>query len=169
MNQHMVFDSPLGLLTAVENDAGLAAVYMSEHKRRPAQGTLGPRMSASDSPVLAATQRQLDEYFRHGRKEFSLPLAPVGSGFAQRVWGALRTIPYGELRSYGQVAALLGDSSMAQAVGAANGRNPLSIIVPCHRVVGASGALVGYAGGIERKQFLLELENPARMQPATLF
>lgn len=169
MNQHAVLDSPLGLLTAVENDAGLAAVYMAEHRRRPAEGTFGPQVPAAGSEVLAATAQQLAEYFQGVRKEFSLPLSPVGSEFAHRVWDALRTIPYGELRSYGQVAAQLGQPGMAQAVGAANGRNPLSIIVPCHRVVGAAGALVGYAGGLARKQFLLELENPARRQPATLF
>ncbi len=169
MVQHLVFDSPLGLLTAVENDAGLAAVYMAEHKRRPAWETLGARVTASDSPTLTATVEQLGEYFSGQRRDFSLPLAPVGSVFAHRVWGALREIPYGELRSYGQLAAMLGDPSMAQAVGSANGRNPLSIIVPCHRVVGSTGSLVGYAGGLPRKQFLLELENPARTQPATLF
>ncbi|MFC8303916.1 methylated-DNA--[protein]-cysteine S-methyltransferase [Specibacter sp. NPDC057265] len=169
MKQHAVFDSPLGPLTAVENDAGLAAVYMADHKRRPGLETLGPQLSAADSPVLAATIEQLGEYFHGGRKEFSLPLSPLGSVFAHRVWEVLRSIGYGELRTYSQVAALLGNPAMAQAVGAANSRNPLSIIVPCHRVVGAAGSLVGYAGGMARKQFLLELEDPSRVQTAPLF
>lgn len=169
MIRHSVFDSPLGPLTAVENDAGLAAVYMAEHKRRPAWETLGEQLPASASPVLAATAEQLDEYFSHGRREFSLPLAPAGSDFQHRVWAALREIPYGELRSYGALGAMLGDPSMAQAVGSANGRNPISIIVPCHRVVGSDGSLTGYAGGLERKQFLLELENPSRTHTEALF
>ena len=169
MVQHVVFDSPLGPLTAVENDAGLAGVYMAEHKRGPARETIGERVSVSGSPVLAATAAQLGEYFAGSLREFSLPLAPAGSAFQQRVWAVLREIPYGELRSYGELAAILGDPSMAQAVGSANGRNPISIIVPCHRVVGSDGSLVGYAGGLERKQFLLELENPARTRTETLF
>lgn len=173
MVKHMIFDSPLGPLTAVANDAGLQAVYMAEHKRRPAQETMGVLVSGSStvlaSPVLAATAEQLGEYFSGARREFSLPLAPLGSEFQLRVWAALSVIPYGELRTYGQLAALLGDKSMAQAVGSANGRNPLSIIVPCHRVVGADGSLVGYAGGLERKQFLLELENPSRVHTEVLF
>ncbi len=169
MVQHMVLDSPLGPLTLVENDAGLAAVYMAQHKRRPAWETMGAAVGLAGSPVLSAAAEQLGEYFVRSRRDFSLPLAPVGSGFQQRVWAALRAIPYGEVRTYGQLAAMLGDRSMAQAVGAANGRNPISIVVPCHRVVGSDGSLVGYAGGVERKQFLLELENPARTHTEALF
>ncbi len=169
MLKHTVFDSPVGLLTAVANDAGLAAVYMAEHKRRPAQETLGERVAASDCEVLAATVAQLGEYFDGSRTSFSIPLAPVGNPFQHRVWAALREIPYGELRSYGDLAAMLGDRNLAQAVGSANGRNPISIIVPCHRVVGADGSLVGYAGGLPRKQFLLELEYPSRTHTEALF
>ena len=156
MVRHMVFDSPLGLLTAVENGSGLQAVYMAEHKRRPAWDTFGEEVEASVSPVLAQTAAELGKYF-------------AGDPFQQRVWAALRIIPYGEVRSYGELAAALGDRSMAQAVGSANGRNPISIVVPCHRVLGSDGSLVGYAGGLERKQFLLELENPARSHTETLF
>lgn len=169
MVRHMVFDSPLGLLTAVENGSGLQAVYMAEHKRRPAWDTFGEEVEASVSPVLAQTAAELGKYFAGDRQEFSVPLAPRGSPFQQRVWAALRIIPYGEVRSYGELAAALGDRSMAQAVGSANGRNPISIVVPCHRVLGSDGSLVGYAGGLERKQFLLELENPARSHTETLF
>lgn len=169
MIRHMVFDSPLGLLTAVEHDAGLAAVYMAEHRRRPALETFGEAVAPAASQVLDATAEQLGEYFSGVRHSFSLPLAPVGSDFQHRVWAALREIPYGELRSYGELAAMLGDPSMAQAVGSANGRNPISIVVPCHRVVGSDGSLTGYAGGLERKQFLLELENPSRTHTEALF
>lgn len=169
MVRHMVFDSPLGLLTAVENSTGLQAVYMAEHKRRPALETLGAAVQASGSPVLAQTAAELAGYFSGDLREFSVPLAPCGSDFQQRVWAALRTIPFGEVRSYGELAAHLGDRSMAQAVGSANARNPISIIIPCHRVLGSAGSLVGYAGGLERKQFLLELENPARTHTDMLF
>ena len=169
MIKHMIIDSPLGLLTLVENCTGLQAVYMAEHKRRPAQETLGQQVSGTSSPVLATAAEQLGDYFTGSREEFSLPLAPLGSPFQQKVWAALGEIPYGELRTYGELAAFLGDKSMAQAVGSANGRNPLSIIVPCHRVVGSDGSLVGYAGGLERKQFLLELENPGRTHTEALF
>lgn len=165
--QHMIIDSPMGPLTLVENDAGLAAVYMAEHKRRPGVETLGGVVTGS--PVLSAAAEQLGEYFTGSGRDFSLPLAPAGSDFQHRVWAALGEIPYGELRTYGQLAAHLGDPSMAQAVGAANGRNPISIIVPCHRVVGSDGSLTGYAGGLERKQFLLELENPAWTHTEALF
>lgn len=167
--QYTVFDSPLGPLTAVANREGLAAVYMSEHKRRPDLNALGSRVKAAENSFLAATVEQLGEYFEGSRTSFSIPLAPAGNDFQHRVWAALATIPYGELRSYGDVAQMLGDRSMAQAVGSANGRNPISIIVPCHRVVGANGALVGYAGGLGRKQFLLELENPKRTHTESLF
>lgn len=169
MRAHTIFDSPIGLLTAVENDAGLAAVYMAEHKRRPAPDALGECVDISSSAVLTAAAEQLGEYFAGSRKVFSLPLAPVGSAFAHRVWKALTSIPYGELRTYADLAEMLGDRSMAQAVGSANARNPISIVVPCHRVVGADGSLVGYAGGLARKQFLLERENPTRTHTEALF
>ncbi len=169
MIAHVVFDSPLGPLTAVANDAGLSAVYMAQHRRRPGWETFGARVEAAASPVLSATVGQLGEYFAGERREFSVPLAPAGSPFQQRVWQTLREIPYGEMRSYGELARTLGDKSLAQAVGTANGRNPISIIVPCHRVVGADGSLVGYAGGLERKQFLLELENPSWARTEALF
>lgn len=165
MNTHTVIDSPIGPLTAVANDRGLAALYMEVHKRRPDLDTFGAR----DDARFAEVAEQLAEYFGGQRREFTVPLAPVGNDFQHRVWNALRLIPYGEVRSYGDLAASLGDRSMAQAVGSANGRNPISIIVPCHRVVGADGSLVGYAGGLERKQFLLELENPSWTHTEALF
>ncbi|WP_125612393.1 methylated-DNA--[protein]-cysteine S-methyltransferase [Specibacter cremeus] len=163
--QHGIIDSPLGPLTAVRNDGGVCALYMARHVRRPGRETMGERSDGAFADVA----EQLAEYFARERRTFDLPLAPVGNPFQQRVWAALRLIPYGTTCSYGDLAASLGDRSMAQAVGSANGRNPISIIVPCHRVVGADGSLVGYAGGLDRKQFLLELEDPRRTHTEALF
>ncbi len=162
---HAVMDSPVGELTLVGSGAALAGVYFAEHVRRPEPGRFGVR----DDTAFADARRQLTEYFDGSRRTFELDLAPVGNAFQQRVWAQLRAIPYGETRTYGQLAAALGDRGLARAVGAANGQNPLSIIVPCHRVVGSDGKLTGYAGGVERKAFLLELETPADRRPAALF
>lgn len=161
--RHTVLPSPLGPLTVVgEEDAragggALTGVYFEGHLRGPSPARLGPR--DDDRPEFTALGRQLDEYFAGDRTVFDVPLAPRGEPFRQRVWALLRQIPYGQTRSYGQLARELGDPALAQAVGSANGRNPLSVIVPCHRVVGADGSLTGYAGGLERKRFLLELEG----------
>ena len=111
------------------------------------------------SPLLEEAARQLQEYFAGCRREFSLPLAPRGTEFQRQVWHALEGIPYGETRTYGEIARAIGKSKACRAVGMANHRNPLSILVPCHRVVGADGSLTGYGGGLEAKQFLLELEK----------
>ncbi|MVA77416.1 methylated-DNA--[protein]-cysteine S-methyltransferase [Auraticoccus sp. F435] len=153
---HTVLDSPLGPLTLVARDGALCAVLMSEHR----QSRLLPG-ERRDADFVAAV-RQLGEYFAGERREFELPLAPAGPPFDQRVWALLRRIPYGETRSYGDLARELGGAGFSQAVGRANGRNPLAVVVPCHRVVGADGSLTGYAGGLERKRALLHLENPAR-------
>jgi methylated-DNA-[protein]-cysteine S-methyltransferase len=112
----------------------------------------------ADAPFAAAAA-QLDAYFAGTRRTFDLPIAPAGSDFQRRVWSALTAIPYGSVTSYGRLAAAIGRARGARAVGLANGRNPISIVVPCHRVVGAGGALVGYGGGLERKRFLLALEG----------
>ncbi|GAA2780002.1 methylated-DNA--[protein]-cysteine S-methyltransferase [Saccharopolyspora taberi] len=154
---HTVIDSPLGELTLVGDGEALTGVYFEGHRRRPAQETFGPRVETG----FEETARQLGEYFAGERTRFELPLAPRGDEFHQRVWAQLAEIPYGETRSYGDLARALGDPALAQAVGAANGRNPLCVVVPCHRVVGADGALTGYAGGLDRKRFLLDLEEPA--------
>lgn len=154
---HTIIDSPLGELTLVAHDGVLAGLYFPDHVRGPDRRTFGPRV---DTGFDAAVE-QLREYFRGSRVQFELPLAPRGSAFQQRVWNLLRDIPYGETRSYGQLARELGNPALAREVGGANARNPLSIVVPCHRVVGADGRLVGYAGGLERKRFLLDLEAPA--------
>jgi methylated-DNA-[protein]-cysteine S-methyltransferase len=155
---HTVIASPVGGLTVVAEDDRLSGLYFEGHKRGPGPEDLGMR---SDAAPFEETRRQLDEYFAGERTEFSLPLAPRGSDFQHRVWTLLREIPFGETRSYGELAVRLGGMRLARAVGAANGRNPLSIIVPCHRLVGANSDLTGFAGGVERKRFLLELEQPA--------
>ncbi len=155
MTTHSIMMSPIGPLTVVERDGGLAAVYMAEHAHAPDVEGLGERV---DDALPEAT-RQLQEYFAGERTEFDLPLNPAGTEFQRQVWAVLSTIPYGETWTYGELAAALGRPSAARAVGMANGRNPISIVVPCHRVVGSSGKLTGYAGGVERKDFLLRLER----------
>lgn len=150
--------SPVGTLTVVVSAAGLRAVmWGSEHEKL----RLGPIVRDGDDPtgVLAATVQQLGEYFAGQRTDFDLPLDPVGSEFQSAAWMALRLIPYGETVSYGEQARRMGDARKARAVGAANGRNPISIIVPCHRVVGANGSLTGFGGGIENKAWLLDHER----------
>ena len=112
-----------------------------------------------ETPILKEANNQLQEYFKGQRKEFSLPLAPVGTEFMLRVWEALRAIPYGETRSYKEIATAVGNSKACRAVGMANNRNPISIVTPCHRVIGSNGDLVGYAGGLDVKLYLLNLEK----------
>ena len=147
------FASPIGELTVTSDGQAVTGLYMEDH---------GPSLADHEpveDAVLAAARRQLSEYFAGERREFELPLRPRGTPFQWEVWAALRTIGYGETVSYGELAAQLGRPSAARAVGLANGRNPISIVVPCHRVIGADGALTGYGGGIARKRFLLELES----------
>jgi methylated-DNA-[protein]-cysteine S-methyltransferase len=154
-----VIDSPVGPLTLVASGAGLRAVlWMHEMDVRV---RVGPVDAEHEDPngVLAAAAEQLGEYFDGRRTEFDLPLDAVGSEFQRSAWDALCTIPFGETVSYGEQARRLGDQRKARAVGAANGRNPISIIVPCHRVVGADGSLTGFGGGIENKAWLLDHER----------
>jgi methylated-DNA-[protein]-cysteine S-methyltransferase len=165
MTVHTTVDSPLGELTLVGDGSAVVGLYFDNHRRRPDLETFGRRVDAE----FAEPARQLSEYFAGRRTEFELALAPRGDDFDRRVWDLLTTIPYGETRSYRDLARQLGDTGLAQAVGAANGRNPLSVIVPCHRVVGADGSLTGYAGGLHRKRFLLELEESAETKAGRLF
>lgn len=156
--------SPVGQLTMVASDAGLVAVLWPEERvgRVPLAG-----VSAADGhSVLDAAAKQLTEYFAGRRRAFALPLDPRGTRFQRAVWAALGEIPYGETRSYGDIARAIGRTTAVRAVGAANGRNPLSIIVPCHRVVGQGGALTGFAGGLAAKRYLLDLEKAAPSIPA---
>ncbi|MCB2253039.1 methylated-DNA--[protein]-cysteine S-methyltransferase [Pseudomonas chlororaphis] len=152
-----LMNSPVGQLTLVARGAKLAAIlWESERENRV---RLGPLQAAEDHPVLLETERQLNEYFAGSRERFDLALDFVGTEFQRKVWQALLTIPFGETRSYSQIAVQVGSPRAVRAVGAANGRNPISIIAPCHRVIGASGSLTGFAGGLQAKQYLLALEG----------
>ena len=153
MPNHFLMESPIGTLTLVTTDGILSGLFMGD--QIDPSVPLGQRAYAGFEDIV----RQLDEYFARQRKVFTVPIAPFGTTFQQRVWTELTTIPYGETRSYRQLAVAIGNRSAMRAVGAANGRNPISIIVPCHRVIGSDGTLVGYGGGLERKRFLLDLER----------
>lgn len=149
--------SPVGMLTLVAGDTSLTAILWQND--RPGRVQIGEAEERPDHPVLLEAERQLDEYFAGARTRFDLPLAFAGTDFQKQVWAALLDIPFGETRSYAQIAAVLGRPTAARAVGAANGRNPLSIVAPCHRVIGSNGDLTGFAGGLDGKRFLLALEG----------
>jgi methylated-DNA-[protein]-cysteine S-methyltransferase len=168
-NRHAVIDGPLGELTLVADGDALIGVYFRHHWYRPSIDTFGPRVEADDDSLLTAAQAQLDEFLAGDRSRFDLPTKTQGEDLARRIWDRLTAIPYGETVTYGELAVELADGTTAQQVGTAVGRNPLSIVVPCHRVVGKDGKLTGYAGGIERKKFLLDLEEPADVRAARLF
>ncbi|WP_434405164.1 methylated-DNA--[protein]-cysteine S-methyltransferase [Sphingobium sp. DN12] len=153
----MTMPSPVGDLTLVASDEGLMAVLWPDDD--PARVRLGARSEAADHPVLRDTASQLSEYFTGQRQRFCVPLHFQGTDFQRQVWAALLDIPYGETRSYADIARAIGRPTATRAVGAANGRNPISIIAPCHRVVGSNGALTGFAGGVETKKYLLDLEK----------
>ncbi|PJK04001.1 cysteine methyltransferase [Lysobacteraceae bacterium NML71-0210] len=153
---HKTIDSPVGRLLIATSDEGLHAIEFPQG-RHPVKRDA--HWQESPHPLLSEAARQLGEYFAGQRHVFDLPLAPQGTDFQQRVWQALRTIPYGQTRSYAQLATAIGQPKAMRAVGAANGRNPLSIVVPCHRVIGADGTLVGFGGGLPVKTFLLRLEG----------
>jgi methylated-DNA-[protein]-cysteine S-methyltransferase len=148
---HSVIPSPIGPLTAVRDDGVLVGLWMGP----PDVDDLGSR----DDAAFADVRAQLDEYFAGTRTSFDLALRAAGNPLQLAVWELIAAIPYGVTRSYGDLARDLGDRTLAQAVGSACGRNPLPVVVPCHRVVGADGSLVGFGGGLERKRFLLDLEH----------
>ena len=154
---YKMIDSPVGRLKLVASDKGLVAVLWENDK--PNRVRLGAMMADQRHPILLDTERQLEQYFAGERKTFSVALDMRGTPFQKHVWEALLAIPFGETRSYGQLAKQLGNARAMRAVGAANGRNPVSIIVPCHRVIGSSGKLIGFAGGLETKARLLGLEE----------
>lgn len=155
-----VMDSPVGELRIVATDEAVLAIEFSPFRGLSDGRPVGGR--DDDHPLLREGARQLSSYFSRELRDFDLPLAAQGSAFQQRVWQQLRLIPYGETASYGEIARRLGMTNAAsRAVGLANGRNPIPIVVPCHRVIGANGTLTGYAGGVERKQLLLSLEQDA--------
>ena len=155
--QYKLMPSPVGQLTLVARNGKLNAILWETERANRVR--LGELHQADDSPVLLEAERQLREYFTGTRNQFDLELDFDGTDFQKQVWQALLTIPFGETRSYSQIAQQIGNPKAVRAVGAANGRNPISIIAPCHRVIGASGGLTGFAGGLEAKQYLLALED----------
>ena len=153
----MQMASPVGILKLVANDTALVAVLWENEN--PKRVRLAELIEQTHHPILLETQKQLSEYFAGKRQQFDLPLDFEGTEFQQKVWQALLTIPFGETRSYRDIAEQVGNVKAVRAVGAANGKNPISIIAPCHRVVGANGKLVGFAGGLDNKEILLKLEK----------
>lgn len=149
--------SPVGVLTLVASDKRVAAILWENDD--PGRVRLGPLEEDGNHPVLLETERQLKDYFAGRLERFSLPLEFNGTDFQKKVWAALTTIPFGETRSYAEIARQIGHPAAVRAVGAANGRNPISIVAPCHRVIGSDGKLTGFAGGLEAKAFLLRMES----------
>jgi len=146
-------NTPVGKLLLIAGDNGLAGVHW-HHREEP-----DPVTESSDNPILTEAEKQLNEYFEKKRRVFDIELDFVGTEFQRQVWKALLTIPFGETRTYGQIAKQIGNPGSVRAVGGAANRNPIPIIAPCHRVIGAGGKLVGFGGGLENKSFLLQLEN----------
>lgn len=155
IRRHTIVDSPIGPITLVAIDGVLAGVHMHEQRHRPDPEMFGSR----DDSSFTAVATQLEEYFAGRRTVFDVPMTMIGTPFQRTVWRALCDIPYGETVSYGELARQIGQPTASRAVGLANGRNPISIIVPCHRVIGADGSLTGYGGGLARKQHLLGFEQ----------
>lgn len=147
-------DGPFGKLRLIADDNGLRGIYYQDHKNVPNLATI----PSEDHPILLRARQQLAEYFAGERMKFDLPLSLHGTPFMRRVWEALDAIPFGETRTYGELARAIGAPNASRAVGRANGLNPVSIVVPCHRVVGSSGKLTGYAGGLDNKERLLRHE-----------
>jgi methylated-DNA-[protein]-cysteine S-methyltransferase len=152
-----IVDSPVGALKLVASDKGLAAILWEQDD--PKRVRLGALVEAPQRPILLQTERQLREYFAGERTVFTVKLDMAGTRFQRKVWGALLAIPFGETRSYGDIAREIGNPKASRAVGAANGKNPVSIIAPCHRAIGSDGALTGFAGGLDAKRYLLTLER----------
>ena len=157
--RHAVVTTSIGDLTLVASGDALIGVYFPKHWTRPDARAFGEQVEASSDALLAKAARQLDDYLQGARSSFDLPLETHGDAFQERIWALIREIPLGETATYGELAEKYGDRTLAREVGKAVGSNPLSVIVPCHRVVGKDGKLVGYAGGLERKRALLDLEG----------
>lgn len=160
MNQFKEIETPVGRLKLIATKNGLAAILWENDK--PGRVKVEPGESNEQHPVLLETEKQLAEYFSKQRTTFNLQLDFIGTDFQKSVWEELLKIPFGETRTYGAIAKALGDVKAVRAVGAANGKNPISIIAPCHRVIGASGKLTGFAGGLHHKDFLLRLERAGK-------
>ena len=156
--RYIEMKTPIGLLTVTSDGDAITGVYMETHRHSPGDRSLWVREPADECAVLSTARAQLAAYFQGQRLSFDLPLRARGTDMQRSVWHELARIPFGETRSYGEIAATLGNPKASRAVGAANGKNPISIIVPCHRVVGADGSLTGFGGGVERKAWLLAHE-----------
>jgi methylated-DNA-[protein]-cysteine S-methyltransferase len=156
---HTVIDSPIGHLTLVSDGTALTGVYMESHRHAKPDAWGSETALGQAPPVLQEAAGQLRAYFAGERTDFDLPLRPLGTPFHVAVWEALRSIPYGQTISYAELARRVGSPGASRAVGLANGRNPISVVVPCHRVIGTDGSLTGYGGGVERKRRLLDLER----------
>ena len=164
MNYHTFFTSPLGLLLLTSNGAALTGLYFQKEGKEN-YGLNEDSVETADLPIFEQTTEQLRLYFSGRLKQFDIPLMMKGSDFQRKVWEALKQIEFGSTESYGELARRIGNPAASRAVGLANGKNPISIIVPCHRVIGANGTLTGYGGGIDNKRFLLELEGASDNKP----
>lgn len=171
--RHGKIGTVLGELTVVMEDEAVTGIYFENHEHLPDESAFGAAIDATvdatSDELLQTVKREIDEYLSGERTEFSVALQPHGSQFSLDVWALLQEIPYGHTQTYGELAEKMGNRHLVQRVGQVVGRNPLSIIIPCHRVIGADGSLTGYAGGLDRKRFLLELEEPAEASAARLF
>lgn len=167
--RHTMIETELGQITLVADEERLTGLYFARHRHLPMRRIYGAHVEGAADPVLSEATTQLKEYLAGTRRSFDVPVATLGDEFEERVWGLLTQIPFGDRVSYGSLAEQLGDKTLAQRVGQAVGRNPLCVIIPCHRVVGADGKLTGYAGGLKRKQKLLELEEPDEIKAGRLF
>jgi len=163
MYHFVTMDTPVGELRLIAGERGLRAILWGAEDATRVASVDGHELVEGTTPLLDEAVRQLDEYFAGTRRDFDLPLDPAGTPFQQSAWMVLRTIPYGKTMSYGEQARRLGDPNKARAVGAANGKNPLSIVVPCHRVIGSGGQLTGFAAGLDVKSWLLDHEHQPRL------
>lgn len=167
--RHTQVETTLGDVTLVADGEQLTGLYFPGHWHLPEESAFGTRVEADADEVFVWAKAELEAYLAGERQSFDVPLQAKGDGFSEQVWSLLRTIPYGQITTYGALAQQLGDRRLAQRVGQAVGWNPLCVFIPCHRVVGADGSLTGYAGGLERKRRLLELEEPAEVTGSRLF
>jgi methylated-DNA-[protein]-cysteine S-methyltransferase len=167
--RHTTARTALGDLLLVAEGDDLTGVYFPGHWYPPSAEAIGNEVTEQDDPVLSVAGRQLREYLAGDRREFDMRVATHGDDFSERVWTLLREIPYGMTTTYGALAETLGNRQLAQRVGQAVGHNPISVVIPCHRVLGADGSLTGFAGGLDRKRALLMLEEPAPLPAGRLF
>ncbi|AUH39133.1 methylated-DNA--[protein]-cysteine S-methyltransferase [Streptomyces sp. CMB-StM0423] len=167
--RHVAIDTQLGPVTIVAKGEAIAGLYFRHHIRRPPQEAFGPEVGDVADPLLEEAVRQLGDYLAGRRRRFDLPLAAEGDAFQHAVWDIVKSIQCGDTTTYGRIAEQVGGRALAQRVGQAVGANPLCIFVPCHRVVAADGSLTGYAGGLKRKQALLEMEEPPADDAGRLF